>query len=67
MSNYQIGAFEALEWAWYMLRSYKDKPKGLDEARHMIQEVLSNMGKGAHMNFGEKISEVTAGAQRPPN
>lgn len=58
MSNYRIGAFEALEWAWHMLRSYNGRPRGVDEARRTIQEVLSNMGRGAPVNFAEKMSEV---------
>ncbi|KON30094.1 hypothetical protein AC482_04815 [miscellaneous Crenarchaeota group-15 archaeon DG-45] len=57
MSNYQMGAFEALEWAWHMLRGYKDRPRGVDEARRLIQEVLSSMGEGAHIDFNERIRE----------
>ena len=60
MSNYRVGAFEALEWAWYMLRGYKDRPRGVDEARRLIQQVLSNMGKGDHINFSERLTEVKA-------
>ncbi|MFQ6054124.1 MAG: hypothetical protein ACE5OO_07865 [Candidatus Bathyarchaeia archaeon] len=60
MSNYRIGAFEALEWAWYMLRNYKERPGGVDEARRRIQQVLSNMGEGSHIDFGEKILEAKA-------
>ena len=58
MSNYRVGAFEALEWAWHMLRGYKDRPRGMDEARRLIQETLSSMGEGARINFGEKLIEV---------
>jgi len=58
MSNYQIGAFEALEWAWYALRRFRDEPTGVDEARRMIQEILTNMGKGHDVNFSEKILEA---------
>ena len=46
MSNYEIGAFEALQWAWHMLREYSDQPGGVYEARKAIQDVLLNMGKG---------------------
>jgi hypothetical protein len=59
VSNYQIGAFEALEWAWHMLRSYRNRPRGVDEARCAIQNVLANMGKGDEVNFNEKISKAT--------
>ena len=58
MSNYKIGAFEALEWAWHMLRSYRDEPKGVDEARQTIQEVLAAMGRGAEVNFREETSQA---------
>jgi len=60
VSNYKMGAFEALEWAWHMLRSYRDRPTGVDEARRLIQEVLSNMGKGVPVSFSEKMSEASA-------
>jgi len=53
MSDYQIGAFEALEWAWHMLRTQKDNPEGVEDARRIIKDVLSDMGKGNYVNFGE--------------
>ncbi len=53
MSNYQIGAFEALEWAWHMLRTLKDSPEGVEDARRVIMDVLSDMGEGNYVNFGE--------------
>ena len=53
MSNYQIGAFEALEWAWHMLRTHKENPEGVEDARRIIKDVLSDMGEGTRMNFGE--------------
>jgi hypothetical protein len=58
VSNYQIGAFEALRWAWYMLRDYRDQPSGVDEARRTIQEVLADMGKGTEVNFREEMSSA---------
>lgn len=64
MSNYSMGAFEALEWAWYMLRGYRGRPKGLEDARRLIQEILSSMGDGAHIDFNEKLSEVKTGIRR---
>jgi len=65
LSDYKVGAFEALEWTWHMLRSYRDRPKGVDEARSLIQEVLSKIGTGDHVDFGEKISEVKEPVQHP--
>ena len=59
MTNYQVGAFEALQWAWYMLRSYRDEPRGVDEARQAIQTVLATMGGGAEVNFREETSQAT--------
>lgn len=56
--NYQMGAFDALEWAWHMLRSLDDEPTGVDEARRIILETISKMGKGTHVNFDDMISEV---------
>ncbi len=53
MSSYEIGAFDALEWAWYMLRRFRENPAGVDEARRVITEVLSDMGKGNEVNFKE--------------
>ena len=58
MSDYKIGAFDALEWVWHTLRRYKDQPKGFDEAKRVILATMSNMGMGDKLNFSEKISEV---------
>jgi len=49
-----MGAFEALQWAWHMLRSYRDQPSGVDDARQAIQDVLANMGRGDEVNFREE-------------
>ena len=56
--NYQIGAFEALQWAWHMLRDYRDKPSGVEEARHAIENILADMGRGAEVNFREETSRA---------
>jgi hypothetical protein len=53
MSSYQIGAFDALEWAWHMLRNLKDSPEGIEDARRIIKDVLSEMGAGNHVDFCE--------------
>jgi len=58
MSNYQVGAFEALEWAWHMLRGYRGKPRGMEEARRMIRETLLTMGQGEKVDFSQRIQEV---------
>ncbi len=59
MSGYRVGAFEALEWAWHMLRSYRDKPNGVDEARHAILQILGNMGRGDGIDFREEVSKAS--------
>lgn len=58
MTGYRVGAFEALEWAWHMMRGYKDKHRGLDMARLAILGVLEDMGRGEEINFGEKTSNT---------
>jgi len=60
MSNYETGAFEALEWTWYMLRSYKDKPAGVDEARKTIQDILAHIGRGDQVDFREQLSTLNS-------
>lgn len=53
MSRYEVGAFEALEWAWHMLREHRGDPAGVDDARRRILCVLSEMGEGREVDFGE--------------
>jgi hypothetical protein len=54
-----MGAFEALQWAWYMLRGYREKPYGIEEARKNIQEILLNMGKGIEVDFEAEINKYS--------
>lgn len=58
MSNYQNGAYEALQWAWHMLRNYSDQPNGIEEARRVIRETLAQIGNGEKINFRKKISPI---------
>jgi len=53
MSGYAVGAFEALEWAWHMLREHRGDPAGVDDARRRILCILSEMGEGREVNFEE--------------
>lgn len=53
MSRYEVGAFEALEWAWHMLREHRGDPAGVDDARRRILCVLSEMGEGREVDFEE--------------
>ena len=60
MSSYSVGAFEALEWAWHMLRGLRDRPEGVEEARRAIQEVMSEMGQGRDVKFGERTPKLSS-------
>jgi hypothetical protein len=62
MSSYSIGAFEALEWAWHMLRGFRGRPEGVEESRRAIQEVMSEMGQGRDVNFGERTPRLSSHA-----
>jgi len=57
MSDYQIGAFEALEWAWHILKEYDNQPNGVENARNAIREKLSMLGKGNKIQFKDIASK----------
>ena len=57
ISNYDVGAFEALEWAWNLLRTQKGVGS-LDEAVNSIQEMLYMIGNGNQVNFRQKIKDM---------
>jgi len=57
MSGYEVGAFEALEWTWHMLRGCKGRPGGLDDARLKIKMVRLEMGCGQEVKFREKFPQ----------
>lgn len=61
MSSYEVGAFEALEWAWNLLRSTNGATSP-DDAVTQIQEILYTLGTGSRVNFQSKISEIKAPA-----
>ncbi|HEX9914238.1 MAG TPA: hypothetical protein VGB32_04905 [Candidatus Bathyarchaeia archaeon] len=56
MSNYEIGAFEALEWAWNLLRVQGSGD--VQEATVRIQEMLFTLGSGNPVNFQQKTSDL---------
>ena len=56
MSNYEIGAFEALEWAWNLLRVQGSCD--VQEATVRIQEMLFTLGSGNPVNFQQKTSDL---------
>lgn len=57
MSDYQIGAFEALKWAWHILKEYDNQPNGIEDARNVIREKLSMLGKGDKVQFKDIASK----------
>jgi hypothetical protein len=56
MSNYEVGAFEALEWAWNLLRVQGGGDA--KEATVRIQEALFALGSGNPVNFQQKTSDL---------
>ena len=56
MSTYEIGAFEALEWAWNVLRTQE----GINEAdaTSRIRDMLFKLGSGAPVDFKQQINEI---------
>ncbi|MBN1682634.1 hypothetical protein JW865_03680 [Candidatus Bathyarchaeota archaeon] len=58
MSSYEIGAFEALEWVWHILRTQKEHKITLDETTRQIQEALSVMGHGKNIDFRKLITDM---------
>jgi len=57
MSNYEMGAFEALEWAWNLLRT-QNSGESVNEATVRIQEMLFTLGSGSTVNFRQKTSDL---------
>jgi hypothetical protein len=56
MSTYEIGAFEALEWAWNVLRT--QEPIGEVDATSRIKEMLFKLGSGNQIDFKQQINEM---------
>jgi len=57
-SSYQMGAFEALEWTWHLLRTQKEHSGSVDEAYSTVQELLAKVGKGGDIDFRKEISRL---------
>jgi hypothetical protein len=57
LSNYEVGAFEALEWAWNLLRA-QGGPDNVSEAAVRIQEALFTLGSGSQVDFRRKTSDL---------
>jgi hypothetical protein len=58
VSSYQMGAFEALEWTWHLLKAQKERSGSVDEAYSTVQELLAKVGKGGDVDFHEEISRI---------
>lgn len=56
MSTYEVGAFEALEWAWNLLR-VNDGVKIEDAAKH-IQDMLMTLSNGTPINFQQRANAL---------
>jgi hypothetical protein len=57
-SSYQMGVFEALEFAWHLLRAQKEHSGSVDNAFSTIQEILAKVGKGGDVDFRKEISQL---------
>jgi hypothetical protein len=57
-ASYQMGAFEALEWAWHMLKTQKEHSGTVDEAYSTVQDLLAKVGKGGDVDFRKEISRL---------
>ena len=56
MSTYEVGAFEALEWAWKMLQLEENK-QDID-AKSQIIGMLFKMGSENYVDFKHQINEI---------
>ncbi len=56
MSTYEIGAFEALEWAWNILRTQESI--GEADATNTIKNMLFKLGSGSPVDFKQQINEI---------
>ena len=55
MSTYEMGAFDALEWAWNILRTQENV--GDANAAGRIKEMLFQLGSGNPVDFKQQINE----------
>ena len=52
MSTYEVGAFEALEWAWNLLRVNDDV--NIEDAAKHIQDMLMKLSDGTPVDFQQR-------------
>ncbi len=58
LSTYEIGAFEALEWAWNLLRL--DDGVDVEDAAKHIQDMLLALSNGTPVNFQQRAYALRA-------
>jgi hypothetical protein len=54
MSSYELGAYEALQWAWSVLRDTEEKSSSVKEVKKEIFEKLKILGNGKKINLREQ-------------
>jgi hypothetical protein len=55
MSTYEIGAFEALEWAWNVLRTQETVEA---DTTNRIRDMLFKLGSGSPVDFKQQLNEI---------
>jgi len=58
VSSYKMGVFEALEWAWHLLKTQKEHSGSVEEAYCTVQELLVRIGRGGNIDFRTEISRL---------
>jgi len=53
MSSYENGAFEALHWAWKVLKQSEDDSESVETVKQAIVEKLSLLRQGSNYNFDD--------------
>jgi len=61
LSTYEVGAFEALEWAWNILREKSDV--NVEDTTKLILEMLFTLGSGRQVNFQLRTNALRASPQ----
>jgi hypothetical protein len=55
MSNYNIGAYEALQWAWKVLRENEHNPESISEAKKIISDEMVEISEGKQPKFSNSF------------
>jgi len=57
MASYESGAYEALHWAWLMLKKVRKDPDSIDKARAEIKDKLSLIGNSGKTDFLTELNQ----------